>query len=263
MWLDKNGKINWISNINSSAYQKYKGKDLSYREYFSVPKETHTAYYSSLIESNDKVPRLYISYPVINRTGSVGNNGIFTGIVVASIRLESLGNLLNNQLFPQFNSTIALLDKNGTILYATGGQQYVGENVFGNKFQSVLSSVVHTSKSKDLLNNLTRNSLQGNTGFSDVPINGKMNTIAYQPVVVNGKEFLILYVSAQHDLASDVGSLIVQQQYFTILVVAIIGIVASIIVFLVFSWNKRLEAIVKTRTGELKQANDSLANSNQ
>ncbi len=263
MWLDKNGKINWISNINSSTYQKYKGKDLSYREYFSVPKETHTAYYSSLIESNDKVPRLYISYPVINRTGSVGNNGIFTGIVVASIRLESLGNFLNNQLFPQFNSTIALLDKNGTILYATGGQQYVGENVFGNKFQSVLSSVVHTSKSKDLLNNLTRNSLQGNTGFSDVPINGKMNTIAYQPVVVNGKEFLILYVGAQHNLASDVGSLIVQQQYFTILVVAIIGIVASIIVFLVFSWNKRLEAIVKTRTGELKQANDSLANSNQ
>jgi hypothetical protein len=45
MWLDKNGKLNWVSDINQTAYQKYKG---------------HTAYYSTLIESNDKVPRLYI-----------------------------------------------------------------------------------------------------------------------------------------------------------------------------------------------------------
>ena len=65
MWLNKDGKINWISNINSSIYQKYKGTDLSYRPYYTVPKQTHTVYYSSLIESNDKIPRLYISYPVI------------------------------------------------------------------------------------------------------------------------------------------------------------------------------------------------------
>jgi hypothetical protein len=28
MWLDKDGKIVWVSNINSTAYQKYKGFDL-------------------------------------------------------------------------------------------------------------------------------------------------------------------------------------------------------------------------------------------
>ncbi|MFZ0510943.1 MAG: hypothetical protein WAM14_05000, partial [Candidatus Nitrosopolaris sp.] len=61
MWLDKNGKINWISNINETTYQKYKRTDLSYSPYFTIPKDTHTVYYSSLIESNDKVPRLYIS----------------------------------------------------------------------------------------------------------------------------------------------------------------------------------------------------------
>ncbi|MFL6457315.1 MAG: hypothetical protein ACJ71G_10165, partial [Nitrososphaeraceae archaeon] len=55
MWLDKNGKMNWLSNINQSAYQKYKGIDLSYRPYFSVPRNNRTAYYSSLIESNDNV----------------------------------------------------------------------------------------------------------------------------------------------------------------------------------------------------------------
>ena len=105
MWLDKNGKINWISNINETTYQKYKGTDLSYRPYFTIPKYTHTVYYSSLIESNDKVPRLYISYPVINTTGTGTGMGTFTGVVVASIRLETLGNFLKSQIFPQFNST--------------------------------------------------------------------------------------------------------------------------------------------------------------
>ena len=68
--------------------------------------------------------------------------------------------------------------------------------------------------------------MQGNTGSGDILINGKMNTIAYQPVVVDGKNFLTLYISAQHSLASDVSALIDQQRYFTILVVTIIEAVA-------------------------------------
>src|SRR5436189_4273180 len=59
MWLDHNGKIVWVSNINQTIYQKYKGFDLSYRPYFTVPRATHTQYYSSTIQSNDKIPRLY------------------------------------------------------------------------------------------------------------------------------------------------------------------------------------------------------------
>jgi signal transduction histidine kinase len=264
MWLNRDGKINWISNINQSTYQKYKGTSLSYRPYFTVPKATHTEYYSSLISSNDRIPRLYISYPVINMTGSsVNGNGTFTGLVVASVRLGALGDFLNNQLSPQFNGTIGLLDRNGIILYATGGQQYAGENVFGNNFQSVLSSLLHPAGSRILLNELLKKSLQGNTGSADILINGKVNTIAYQPVVVNGKNFLTLYITAQHTLARDASALVGQQQSFTILIIATIGAVAFIIAFLVFSWNKRLEAVVNARTGELKQANDSLAKSNK
>jgi signal transduction histidine kinase len=263
MWLDKNGKINWISNINESTYQKYKGTDLSYRPYFTFPKDTHTVYYSSLIQSNDKVPRLYISYPILNQTETSTTKGILTGVVVASIRLETLGNFLKNQLFPQFNSTIGLLDRNGIILYATGAQQYVGEYVFGDKFQSVLSSSLHPPESKNLLNDLIKDSLQGKTGSEDILLNGKMNTIAYQPVAVNGKDFLDLYISAQHNVGSDVSALIDQMRYFTMLVVAIIGAAAFIIAFLVFSWNKRLQMVVKARTAELKTANDSLAKANE
>ena len=67
MWLDKNGKINWISNINETIYQKYKGTDLSYRPYFTIT--------AVCIQSNDKVPRLYISYPVINTTRTATSTG--------------------------------------------------------------------------------------------------------------------------------------------------------------------------------------------
>jgi signal transduction histidine kinase len=273
MWLNKDGRINWISNINESTYQKYKGKDLSYRAYFIVPRDTHAVYYSSLIESNDKVPRLYISYPVINSTGTntATANGILTGVAVTSIRLQTLNNFLSKQLLSQFNSSIGLLDRNGIVLYTnprqfgitTDPQQYVGEQVFGDKFQSLLSSSLHRTDSRNLLNDLIRRSLQGYTGSADILINDKMNTIAYQPVLVNGKNFLTLYVSAQHNLASDVNILISQYRYFTILVVAIIGAVAFIIAFLVFSWNKRLNTIVNTKTAELKISNDSLAESNK
>jgi signal transduction histidine kinase len=266
MWLNKDGKINWLSNINETTYQKYKGTDLSYRPYFTIPKDTHTVYYSSLIESNNKVPRLYISYPVINTTGTRTSTGTFTGVVVASIRFETLGNFLKNQIFPQFNSTIGLLDRNGIILYTnpnqfgitTNAQQYVGEYVFGDKFQSVLSSSFPPPESKNLLNDLIKKSLQGNTGAGDILINGKMNTIAYQPVVLDKKNFLTLYISAQHSLASDVSALIDQQRYFTLLVVTIIAAVAIIVAFLVFSWNRRLENTVGARTAELALANEQL-----
>ncbi|MRN61870.1 MAG: hypothetical protein FIO03_07490, partial [Nitrosopumilales archaeon] len=257
MWLDSEGKIVWISNMNQSTYQKYRGTDLSYRSYFTVPKDTHTAYYSSLIDSNDKVPRLYISYPVIN-----SSTGIFKGVVVAGINVYTLGNLLKNQLFPQFNSTIGLLDRNGIILYSNP-TQFVGDYIFGNKFQSVLSSLLRPPESTTLLNNLIRTSLQGSTGAGDILANGKMSTIAYEPVLVKGQYFLTLYISAQHNLATDVSTLIDQQGYFTTLIIAIIGAVAIIIAFLVFSWNKRLETVVNTRTAELKTANDSLALANE
>ncbi|HYV52306.1 MAG TPA: sensor histidine kinase [Candidatus Eisenbacteria bacterium] len=261
MWLDKNGKINWISNINESTYQKYKGTDLSHRPYFTIPRDTHRAYYSGLMESNDKVARLYISYPIINTTETSGvgtAKGVLTGVVVASIGLNTLGNFLKSQLFPQFNSTIGLLDRNGTILYPNGGQQYVGETVFGDKLRSTLSSLHPPESITTPLNNVSSRSFEGKNGSEDILINGQMKTISYHPVALNGKDFLTLYIIAKHNLTTDVTALINQQRYFTTLIITIIGAVAFIIVFLVFSWNKRLETLVNTRTAELASANDQL-----
>ena len=126
MLLDQYGKIVWISNINATTNQKYKGFDLSYRPYFTAPRATHTPYYSSLIESNDNEPRLYISYPILSKAGSGydANNSVnneinsnkFKGIVVAAVNDTTTANILQSQLLPQFDSTVSLLDNIGVIL---------------------------------------------------------------------------------------------------------------------------------------------------
>jgi hypothetical protein len=118
---------------------------------------------------------------------------------------------------------------------------------------------VQPPESRIKLNNLVKETLLGKTGSEDILTNGKKMIIAYQPVLVKGGYFLTPDVNAENSLASDVSALIDQLKHFTTLVVIIIGIVALIIAFLVFSWNKQLEKTVVVRIARLNDANDSLA----
>jgi signal transduction histidine kinase len=266
MWLDKDGKIVWISNINSTAYQQYKGFDLSYRPYFTMAKNSSMEYYSSVIESNDRVPRYFLSYPILSKQGgeyrdvNATEKGSFMGVVVAGIRTGILGELLKSQLLPQFNSTIGLLDKNGLVLYADN-QSFVGKNIFGKEIQSALSTLL-SARSRDQLNEALKNSVNSDGGGSSsidvISKQGTINTIAFAPVLLNGTNFLTLYVAVPHNLAGDVASAISEQKYLSILIIAIIGSVASIIAYITLTWNKRLRAIVNSRTNDLDKANEEL-----
>ena len=69
---------------------------------------------------------------------------------------------------------------------------------------------------------------------------------------------MTLYVAAPHNLAGDVASAINEQKYLSILIITIIGLVASIIAFIILTWNKRLRAIVNSRTSDLDKANKEL-----
>ena len=266
MWLNREGKIVWISNINSSTYQQYKGLDLSYRPYFSVPKDNSSAYYSSLIESNDKVPRLYISYPILSKQGNEYNNNSnnstriegFKGVVVTGIRMDTLGNLLKNQLFPHFNSTMGLLDDKGILLYSDN-QSYIGRNIFGKNLKLSLSPNSETSLSK-----IMKTSSQNNTSCStDIIIEGKKNSLVCEPVIVEGNHFLTLFITAPHDLATNVISAIEQQKNFSIFAILIIGVTSIGIAYLVLTWNKRLQNTVNSRTEQLSKTNESLIRSTQ
>jgi signal transduction histidine kinase len=267
MWLDENGKIVWISNINQTTYQKYKGFDLSYRPYFTVTRNTHTPYYSSAIESNDNIPRLYISYPLINSTKTISNTSgtttaeTFNGVMVAAIRTNTMGNFLKNQLFPQSKNSIGLLDKNGIILYSDN-YSYIGKYIFGDEFQHILSGVI-SPNSKNLLDNLFKRSLQGSTGSGEFLGQGGLYTIAYQPIKIDGNYFLTSYILAPHNLASNVVGLVNEQGNFSIFIMTIIVVSAFAGSFFVLSWNKRLKIIINSRTEELRKSNDSLTDSNK
>jgi signal transduction histidine kinase len=263
-WLDKNGKVVTWSNINQETLRKVKGFDLSEQDFFRVPNSTFTPYYSSVIESPDNVPRVYISYPIIGNqdkpadvaNGSI-NRGSFLGVIVVPISVNTIGKFLQNELPPEFVSNVGLIDKNGIIIYARN-QSLIGKNYLAEEFQSTIPTEI-----KNSYNNILRRSLQSLSGSEDVTFTGGTTTISYQPVTIDVRHLWTLFIGTPHNLASDVGLLIDQQKNFSTLLVIIIAAIGGSIALLILSWNKRLEAAVDVRTSELKGANVSLVQSNK
>ena len=264
-WFDQDGRAIMWSNINQNTSQRYKDVDISSMEYFIIPKRTHLPYYSSVIESVDNIPRLYISFPIIsnelkisNGTSSSSNKPErFKGVIVAAIGVSNIGKFLQNELSPGILSNVGLMDKNGIILYSRN-QLLIGKNYLGDEFQSLITPAIKRS-----YNDIIRHSIEGRSGAEDITFYGNTTTISYQPVIIDGKQLWTLFIGTPHILASDVNFLIGQQKNFSTLMVIIIGAIALGIAFLILSWNRRLEAAVSSRTAELKDANDSLTKSNR
>jgi signal transduction histidine kinase len=254
-WLDKDGKLLWANAFeNQTIYEQYAGGDRSNRPYFSEPRDTLRPYFSSLIESVDGVPRLYIAHPIILDTGQNNNNNssVFNGVVASAIDLDGFGQVLQSQLSTKYGSTLGMVDRNGLILYSSNAT-YIGKDVFGDEFQSILPPEII-----DRFNSFLRESLQGEAGSGDIPVQGSTNTIAYQPVSFSGDNFAVVYIVATHNIQGIVGSLIDQQRNFNLIIIGSIGAVAVGIAYLILIWNRRLSGIVKSKTAELEQANSSL-----
>ena len=254
-WLDKDGKLLWANSFeNQTVYDKYAGGDRSFRPYFSGPRDTLTPYFSSIIESVDGVPRLYIAHPIIVDTGQINNNNnsIFNGVVVSAIDLDQFGKFLQSQLSTKYGSMLGMVDRNGMILYSSN-VTYIGEDIFGDEFQSVIPLEI-----RDRFNTFLRDSLKGSIGSGDIRLQGTTSTIAYQPVSFSGDNFAVVYIVAPHNIQGTVGSLIDQQRDFNLIIIGSIGAVAIGIAYLILNWNRRLSGIVKSKTADLEEANTSL-----
>lgn len=250
MWLDSEGKLVWVSNMNQTAYEQYRNTDLSYRLYFITPRDTSQLYYSSVIDSNDGVARLYVSYPILGRSPDQ-----FIGVVVAGIRSDAIGDFLQTQLSPKLQSEVVLLDNTGIILYSKD-PVYVGRNVFGIRFQSFLaSSNVETLAA---MNEGFTEALAGNPGMKDIATNEEKATFVYKPIILEGKQFGVLYTVTPHAYASDVAGLIDQQKNFSLMLIIITSAAAMGAILTILTWNKRLERTVNTKTAELQVANEQL-----
>jgi signal transduction histidine kinase len=254
-WLDKDGKVLWANSFeNQTIYAQFAGGDRSLRPYFSEPRDTLRPYFSSLIESVDAVPRLYISYPIILDMGQNNNNNssVFNGIVASAIDLDQFGQLLQRQLSTKYASMLGMIDRNGIILYSSNAT-YVGWDVFGDEFQAVIPPEI-----RDSFNSFLRDSLQGRTGSGDFTVQGNTSTIAYQPVSFSGDNFAVVYIVAPHNIQGPVASLIDQLRNFNLIIIGSIGAFAVAIAFLILNTNRRLSRIVKSKTVMLEQANLSL-----
>jgi hypothetical protein len=270
MWLDNGGKIVWISNFNESAYQKYRGTNLDYREYFSSPKKTHQPYYSDIIDSNDGIPRLYISYPIMNSKNEVQSNTInssllsssknqFKGIITAAIRIDSIGEFLQRSIPAKYDGTVGLVNNEGVILHTTN-TSLIGTNLFGQEFQSLLPSSF-----KEQFNKLINKSLaKGNTGgVETISYLGNTTSFAYHPILLGDHQLGTLYISVPHVLAQNVKTLTDQQRLVTIIIYVVIGSIAVGIAVVMLTWNRRLQHMVNNKTGELKKTNEELKTANE
>ncbi len=255
-WLNRDGKLLWANAFdNQTIYDQYAGDDRSFRPYFSEPRDTLRAYFSSLIESVDGVPRLYLAHPIVLNTNENDNNStnrIFNGVVVSAIDLNEFGQVLQSQLSTKYGSTLGMIDRNGMILYSSNAT-YIGKDIFGDEFQPVIPVEI-----RDTFNSFLRDSLEGTAGSGDVTFQGNTNTIAYEPVSFSGDNFAVVYIVVPHNIQGAVGSLIDQQRDFNLIVIGLIGAFAVGIAYLVLVWNRRLSGIVKSKTAELEQANKSL-----
>jgi signal transduction histidine kinase len=254
MWLDTDGKLVWLSRINQTAYDQYRDTDLSYRLYFINARETGQVYYSSVIDSNDRITRLYVSVPIHENMTSSSNR--FGGIVAAGIRSDLLGSFLEQQISPNLEGEVVVLDNTGIILYSKD-LEYVGKSIFGVRFQSFLASQdVATLRA---MNSGFKAALAGKSDSVDIATSdGRMATFVYKPIMIEGKQFGVMSTVASHDYASSVFSLIEQQKNFSIFLVAITAAAAMVIIFVIITWNRRLEKVVNTKTAELRKANEQL-----
>jgi signal transduction histidine kinase len=259
-WLDKDGKLLWANTFsNGSTRQQFTGADFSYREYYLQPRDNLAPYYSTVIESAAGVPSLTISYPIIETQFIEGEmKTSFNGVIVAGIRVDTLGRLVQDQLVPDYKSSVGLTDRNGIILYSSSSPQYIGKDIFGQEVQSNLPPDI-----KDPFNQFISESLKGNTGSGDFTSQGRTSTIAYNPVTIRGNEFALMYIVTPHELAGSAAALVEQQRTLNLVTVIAIGSAAAGIAGLVLVWNKRLTELVAVKTSELKFANASLTESNR
>jgi signal transduction histidine kinase len=259
-WIDDMGKLQWAGSfVDQQVYKQYYGADRTDRPYFTEPRDTHQPYFSTLRDSVDGVPRIYAAYPIIANNAS---GGTFKGVLVASMNLESLGNSVTEQLPPDSQGAVSLMDRDGTILY-TQNDALLGKNYFSNEVQGLLFTNFLPVNQKDTFNAIMRDSITGNSGTGEYSSSGVPLILAYNPVMFDQgsgdrQHAMSLHLTLPKAFASDIALLIEQQRNLSTIVPSAIGAVAVAIALMIIRWNSKLELTVKERTTKLEAANERL-----
>lgn len=271
--VDEDGLILSWAGLDPRNLTLFGSSDLKDEEFIRIPLETSLPYYSNVLNFQDNQPRLLISFPVLRGVERTANGDSATpnsptlsvehspvAVIVATINLKTVGEMLQRDLSPEVASNVGFMDRDGVVVYARE-PSLIGKNYLSEEFQSLVSEDI-----KRPYNAVINSSLSDmNGGVSDLvlPNTDSVVTIAYQPVRIGAEHLWTLYVSFPHNLATEVGLLIGQLSTFSTIVVITTACIAVFISFIVLSWNRRLENAVRSRTGQLKEINKSLAETNQ
>jgi signal transduction histidine kinase len=271
--FDANGQILASTGLDPNNITSFGFSDSTGEEFIQIPLKTSLPYYSNVLNFQDNQPRLLISYPLfqvghgtdsgsseISKSITMVDENSPIGVIVAAINLKTVGEMLQRDLSPEVVSNVGFMDRDGVIVYARE-PSLIGKNYLSAEFQSLVSEDI-----KNSYNAIINSSLRDrNGGVNDIelPNTDSIVTMAYQPVRIGTEHLWTLFVSVPHSLAAEVGGLIDQLSTFSTIVVITTACIAVFISFIVLSWNRRLDNAIKSRTGQLKEINISLGETNR
>jgi signal transduction histidine kinase len=238
--LDNNDVV--TAGLSQAGANQYLGADFSQREWVKEAKRDLKPVFSKGFERQG-IYTIYIAVPIINQ-----ENSQYMGLIGASIPTEKFfaryGNV--HDINSQF---LVIYDKNGTILAVGADRSLVGKNFFGKTVQNFIAH-------NEILNNLTRTLLSGNSSYAiyDYGRTERINTA--QPILVqNTPTYFLEVVTPTKEIFSKIGeTLFTERLKGYSLLVAVFAAVAALTIFLL-KWSNIMEKEVIKRTDALNKSN--------
>jgi signal transduction histidine kinase len=241
--LDNNDVV--TAGLSQAGANQYLGADFSQREWVKEAKRDLKPVFSKGFERQG-IFTIYIAVPIINQ-----ENNQYMGLIGASIPTEKFfaryGNV--HDINSQF---LVIFDKNGTLLAVGADRNLVGKNFFGKTVQNFIGH-------NEILNNLTRTLLSGNSAYAiyDYGKTERINTA--QPILVqNTPTYFLEVVTPTKEIFSNIGeTLFTERLKGYSLLVAVFASIAALTIFLL-KWSNTMEKEVIKRTDALNKSNVKL-----
>lgn len=263
-WFDNNGTNIWSSSFkNDTIEERFNGFSIASHAYFKEVKDTLAPVYGDTQEWVDLQPKIFIVYPILdtdNSTVTENNvNQIFKGVVLATINPNVLGLILNNQLSPLTSANISLVNSNG-LMILKGTPEYFGINLLDPTAKSLSEQFVTDNRDASNLIEEIRSALLNSRTFSiDVVASGQDLTVAYSPVLLDGKRLLTIILALPHIPEASVENLVLLQRNFGFAAMVTIGIISFGIFYGVTNWHKEMRKQVQKHKLELEETAEKLA----
>jgi len=186
------------------------------------------------------------------------NKQIFKGAVLAAINPNILGRFLENQLSPLSTASLSLVNPNG-LMILEGTPEFFGINIFDPRSNSLSERfVIDNNNASNLIEEIRSAILNSKTFSIDILANGQDLTVAYAPVLLNGKRLLTIILALPHIPEASVENLVLLQRNFGLVAMITTAVISFGVFYAVTNWHKELRKEVHRQKKELEQTAEKL-----